>query len=120
MNNRILVTGGTGFIGYYSVLNLVERGFEVVVSTTQEPKVRIEGVTYLVCDLTDTKQVNHLVGQAGADTLLHVAWKSAAGSLWASPENIIWLKASLDLGQAFLGCWTDAGRTCNKPVSGRI
>ena len=53
MNDRILIVGGTGFIGRNLVLNALEHGFNIVVLSLNEPSNtnKIEGVDYLQMDI---------------------------------------------------------------------
>lgn len=105
MNQKIIVTGGTGFIGQHTVVDLLERGHEVIVPTSRKGDHQIEGATYILCDLTDPSAMKDLVEEVRADTLVHIAWRAAVSGLWGAPENTTWLQASLALGRAFL----DAG-----------
>lgn len=105
MKQKFLVTGGTGFIGRHTVVDLVERGHEVIVPTSRQIDDPVDGATYIQCDLTHPQDMKKLVAEAGADTLVHIAWRAAVSGLWGAPENVDWLQASLALGRAFL----DAG-----------
>lgn len=102
MTERIIVTGGTGFIGHHAVADLVERGHSVLVPTSREPAQRVEGAEYILCDLTDPAQRSRFVAEAQASTLLHIAWRAAVSGLWGAPENADWLTISLDLARTLL------------------
>ena len=54
VGDRLLITGGTGFIGRNLVLNALESGFKIVVLSLNEPSIekKIEGVEYLQMDIT--------------------------------------------------------------------
>ena len=105
MTQTIIVTGGTGFIGFHAVTDLVTRGHKVIVPTSRPISESVSGAHYVACDLTDPAARQKLISEAGADTLLHIAWRAAVSGLWGAPENIDWLQASLALGRDFL----DAG-----------
>ncbi|MEO1282245.1 MAG: NAD(P)-dependent oxidoreductase [Pseudomonadota bacterium] len=105
MIKRILVTGGTGFIGRNALQPLVDAGFDVVALARSAPSEPVEGVTYLACNLKDPEQLSGILNDANASHLLHMAWHDAVSGLWGAPENTDWLLTSLELGHAFL----DAG-----------
>jgi nucleoside-diphosphate-sugar epimerase len=44
LSKRVLVTGGTGFVGRHVVPNLVARGFQVTVATRRTPDIGLPGV----------------------------------------------------------------------------
>ena len=49
MDHRLLIVGGTGFIGRNLVLNALEKGLNIVVLSSNKPsnQQKIEGVDYL-------------------------------------------------------------------------
>jgi nucleoside-diphosphate-sugar epimerase len=59
MNDRLLIVGGTGFIGRNLVLNAGEHGFNIVVLSLNEPsdKNKIKNVEYLQMDITKPLQI---------------------------------------------------------------
>src|SRR5262245_60353856 len=84
---RVLVTGGTGFLGHHIARRLVAEGFDVrVLARPSSPRVLLDGlpVEFAVGDLTDSASLRHAV--AGCTTLFHVA---ADYRLWARrPEEL--------------------------------
>ena len=58
MDHRLLIVGGTGFIGRNLVLNALEKGLNIVVLSLNKPssQQKIEGVDYLQMDITKPKQ----------------------------------------------------------------
>lgn len=103
--SRVLVTGASGFIGSHCVPLLVEAGYDVhgVVPEGVEPNAG--GVDWHTADLLDPDQLHRLLADVRPTHLLHLAWFVAPGDYWASPENVRWLKAGLDLAREF----ADAG-----------
>jgi len=76
LKKRILVTGGTGFIGYHLCKELKKRNYIVhSISTKKPPKIRfIKGVKYILTDISDLKKTkknikknfySHVVNLAG-------------------------------------------------------
>jgi dihydroflavonol-4-reductase len=83
MAETVLVTGGSGFLGGWCTVELLQRGYEVrttVRNLEREPEVRAavesqvspgERLTVLAADLNDDKGWEQAVG--GCDYVLHVA-----------------------------------------------
>ena len=69
---RICVTGGFGFIGSYTVRELVKRGHEVVILDVKSDKVP-EGVELVIADITDYNQALQAISKAEVDIVLHLA-----------------------------------------------
>jgi dihydroflavonol-4-reductase len=69
MTERVLVTGGTGFVARWCVAQLRERGYEVRV--TARRRVEMPGVEVVRADLTRDEGWAEAV--AGCDYVLHVA-----------------------------------------------
>ena len=57
---KILVTGGTGFIGYHLVKKCIKIGWQVTSISKKHPtkKKFVKGVNYKFIDLKKTKEVN--------------------------------------------------------------
>lgn len=102
---RVLVTGGTGFIGEAAVKLLQERGFEIHLVGRKAPKDR--GLAFYNADLLAPADVRAVVALIKPSHLLHLAWYAEPGLYWRSLKNLNWVAASLHLVQAF----TEAGGT---------
>lgn len=89
MAERVLVTGGSGFVGRAVLGPLRARGFEVHAPTRAE------------ADLLDTAATRALLRDLRPTRLLHCAWYVAHGKFWTAPENADWLAASDALAAAF-------------------
>jgi dTDP-6-deoxy-L-talose 4-dehydrogenase (NAD+) len=75
---RVLVTGGTGFIGKHVVNELLSRGYEVVVATTKREFTEAprSAVKYLLFDLSDLdEKFNYFAYFDSPDHLIHLAWE---------------------------------------------
>lgn len=90
---KILVTGGTGYIGSHTLVDLIEKGFEVVSidNCSRSYKESLEGVKKItgqavknyeidICDLEATRKVFEAEGQL--DGIIHfAAYKSVPESI---------------------------------------
>lgn len=98
--SRILVTGGSGFIGRQTLAPLVNAGWDVhAVGHTRTHDVA--GVTWHHADLLAPGAGAATVRRVTPTHLLHAAWDLAPGQYLQSPGNLAWVSASLDLLQAF-------------------
>jgi nucleoside-diphosphate-sugar epimerase len=100
--SRVLVTGGTGFVGEDAVGLLTAAGWEVHVVTRQSETATTEpGVVMHRADLLADGEPEALIARIDPTHLLHLAWYAVPGAFWSSPENVRWLEASLRLARAF-------------------
>ncbi|KQT19975.1 NAD-dependent dehydratase [Methylobacterium sp. Leaf399] len=99
MTGRVLVTGGSGFVGRSVLPLLVRRGFTV--HAAGPDPVDLAGVVGHRIDLLDAAQRRAVVADIRPTHLLHLAWYAEPGAYWTSPKNLDWVGASLDLAQAF-------------------
>ena len=86
---RVLVTGGSGFIGRQTLAPLRERGYEV-----HAPRARD-------ADLLAPDTAARLIDELRPTHLLHFAWDARPGIYWTSTDNLAWVEASLRLLRAF-------------------
>ena len=56
---KVLVTGGTGFIGYHILKELINKKFNLYSLSTKKPdkKRRLKNVKYIICDLRNKKNL---------------------------------------------------------------
>ncbi|MGI6220682.1 MAG: UDP-glucose 4-epimerase GalE [Coriobacteriales bacterium] len=96
MAGRILVTGGTGFIGSHTCVELIERGYDVVVidnlsNSKEEPLNRIERITgtrpgFFQVDIRDREALDEMFEAAGPfDAVIHFAGLKAVGESVEKP-----------------------------------
>lgn len=95
---RILVTGGTGFLGRWSVRALVEAGHDVDVCT--RTRTGIEGARTLEVDITDEAAPSQAMKWSRPDVVLHLAWYVEHGKFWHAAANFDWVAATLRLATA--------------------
>jgi UDP-glucose 4-epimerase len=74
-SSTILVTGGAGYIGSHTVLQLVARGERVVVLDDLSTGFRqaVRDVPLIVGNVGDRKLVDALLAEHGVDTIIHFA-----------------------------------------------
>jgi len=91
----VLVTGGTGYIGAHTVLEMLEAGHEVVVmdnlaNSTQESLVRVQKLTgktviFEEVDILDEPGMLALFQKHSPDSVIHFAGLKAVGESVAKP-----------------------------------
>jgi UDP-glucose 4-epimerase len=92
---RILVTGGTGFIGSHTTLALLEAGHDVVVldnlaNSSEESLRRVEQLSgkearFYQADLLDESALDHVLGTETVDAVIHFAGLKAVGESVEKP-----------------------------------
>ncbi|WP_280770568.1 SDR family NAD(P)-dependent oxidoreductase [Salipaludibacillus daqingensis] len=91
--NKVLVTGGAGFIGSHVTDLLVEKGHEVVIldnlSSGDKKNINPSSlVTFVEGDVRDEKTVSETFRQhATIDAVVHLAAQSKVGPSLESPQN---------------------------------
>ena len=118
MAKRICVTGGAGYIGSHTVLEMLQAGFEVVVfdslyNATREALRRVEELTgksvvFHQIDLLDYPALERLFSETAFDAVIHFAGLKAVGESVAKPlfyyENNIAGTVNLLKAMAKGGC----------------
>jgi UDP-glucose 4-epimerase len=95
MNNKVLVTGGAGYIGSHVCVELLEQGYQVVVldNLSNGSPVALERVQELAGkslvfqrgDVRDEALVRQLLGAHGIDAVIHFAGLKAVGESVEQP-----------------------------------
>jgi nucleoside-diphosphate-sugar epimerase len=99
---KVLVTGATGFIGRQCLPLLIAQNYEVHAASRRKPaESDAPGVTWHQADLLRPGCAAELIGQLQPECLLHLAWYATPGKFWEAPENIDWVRSSLELLAAF-------------------
>lgn len=91
----ILVTGGAGFIGSHTCVELLNAGYEVVVvdnlcNSSQESLRRVEKITgksvkFYEADIRDTDTLNEIFDKESVECVIHFAGLKAVGESVAKP-----------------------------------
>lgn len=92
---KILVTGGAGYIGSHTVLELLNNGYEVVVAdnlsnSSEEAVRRVEELTgkkisFYTTDIRDKDALNELFDKEDIDAVIHFAGLKAVGESVSKP-----------------------------------
>lgn len=100
----ILVTGGTGYIGSHTVIELIANGHSVVIvdnlsNSTQEVLARLETITghkipFYEVDLRDSSSLDTLFSEQTIDAVVHFAGLKAVGESVADP--LLYYQNNLD------------------------
>ena len=100
MDKKVLITGGTGFIGSNVVNQLIKKGYEVhsLVYPPFAPE-QDELVQYEM-NLMDNNAVSEFLKEHQFENLIHLAWYVGKGCQ-TSDMNLLWVSASLNLLKSF-------------------
>jgi len=99
---KVLVTGATGFIGRHSLPRLLESGYEVhAVGGQRSPEAPSRDIVWHCANLLEPGEIASLVGKVRPSHLLHFAWYAVPGKYWTAPENLAWVRATVNLMQVF-------------------
>lgn len=113
MGTRVVVTGGSGFIGAHLVKRLVHDGWDVVVvdNLLRGDARRLAGVanhiTLFDCDVRDEESLTRAF--AGAEVVMHLAAVNGTENFYRHPELV------LDVGLRGALAVVNAGRAADVP-----
>jgi UDP-glucose 4-epimerase len=94
-NMTVLVTGGAGYIGSHTVLELLNQGHQVIVvdnlsNSSEEALQRVQHITgkkltFYKKDLLDKTAIDHIFSTHSIDSVIHFAGYKAVGESVAKP-----------------------------------
>eukprot|EP01132_Coremiostelium_polycephalum_P002044 gene2044-2516_t len=95
IDDRIMVTGGAGYIGSHTVVELIESGYTPIIvdnlsNSSQESVKRVEEITgktieFYQCDLCDPKALNEIFETKNISKVIHFAGLKAVGESTKCP-----------------------------------
>ena len=113
----ILVTGGAGYIGSHTVVELQNAGYEVVVvdnlsNSSRESLKRVEKitgkpVTFYEADILDREALNRIFEKESIESCIHFAGLKAVGESVQKP--IEYYRNNIDTTLTLLECMREAG-----------
>jgi UDP-glucose 4-epimerase len=88
VSKRILVTGGAGYIGSNTTLNLLDAGYDVVVvdNLSRGNRGAVDPARLRVVDLADTDGLIRVMNEKPVDAVIHFAAFIAVGESMKVPE----------------------------------
>ncbi len=88
MKQTILVTGGAGYIGSHTVLELVTQNYQVVViDKACSFEINHPDVIYFECDIADTYAVKTILSRYSIDAVIHCAASIEVGASVVNPAE---------------------------------
>jgi GDP-4-dehydro-6-deoxy-D-mannose reductase len=89
---RLLITGGTGFLGSFSAERRIAKGDKVWVTSFEGPRDTLDDAPeaiVLPCDVTDREQLRKVLAETKPDIVFHYAAQTLIQESWADPANTL-------------------------------
>lgn len=83
---RILITGGTGFVGTHLIRFLQARASQISVFSSDQSSTRLSGVQYYQIDIRNKEAVCAVVREVGPEHIYHLAGITAVEASWQHPH----------------------------------
>lgn len=84
---RILITGGTGFVGYHLIHFLKSSNAKLTVVSPSNPALREPDVDYFSADIRNGDDVRMAVREARPNQIYHLAGISMVADSWTKPRH---------------------------------
>ena len=74
MKKKILIIGGTGFIGFHLAQVAKKKNFDTVIISTRKPKKirKLQNVKYIICDITNKKKLEFILKNMNFDFVVNL------------------------------------------------
>tara|TARA_R100000081_G_C4820247_1_gene179232 strand:- start:3477 stop:4427 length:951 start_codon:yes stop_codon:yes gene_type:complete len=95
---KILITGGTGFIGSYMANHLYDTGHDVTICDNNSRGVLdsfVEHIKFIECDLTDKSQLSKL--DTDYDCVYHFAAINGTGNFYSIPHLVLKINTLINI-----------------------
>jgi nucleoside-diphosphate-sugar epimerase len=99
---RLLVTGGSGFIGQAVIRSLGSSEYEVHATYMSSDPPESENIQWHKCDLLDPTQQQNLFKNLKPAYLIQLAWCTGQGTYWKDHSNLDWLAANVAIARNFV------------------
>ena len=83
---RILITGGTGFVGSYLIRFLKSFDAKLIVVSSGDATFQEPGVVYCKADIRNSNDIGAVVLAANPNQIYHLAGVSSAAASWNNPR----------------------------------
>lgn len=83
---RILITGGTGFVGPHLVRFLKSSDAKLIAVSSRDPLVREEGTEYCKADIRNADDIAAVIRAANPEQIYHLAGISSVADSWNNPR----------------------------------
>ena len=98
MNKKILIVGGTGFIGFHLIKKLKKKNFTIDSISTRKPKKNktIKGVKYILSDISNLSKLRKVINRDNYEYVVnlggnvdHINKKKTFASHYIGCKNLI-------------------------------
>jgi len=105
---KVILTGGTGFIGRHVLENLIKLGYEIYVISRKEPTneflsfLNFKNVKHYKIDILEINNIESFISRIKPTHLIHLAWDTKHPDNLKSMDNFLFVLASMHLFKNFI------------------